>query len=142
MLTPTQRDERVLIVWSDSLDQIVPLVSEFEQKIMKLVWRCRPTPTTSSIVPSSGAPSIIGGSNVNLTEKHSQPIVDAATAVLEATEKAKPKPKKRGCWGWGGQKDVPASGAADPEKAGPQPRPVRLFAPFYGGLGLGLSVCE
>ncbi|KAF8346389.1 glycosyl transferase family group 2-domain-containing protein [Amanita rubescens] len=54
------RDERVLIVWSDSLDLVVPQCKEFEEKLMKLIWRSRPATSASSIRgtnPSSLSPS-------------------------------------------------------------------------------------
>jgi hypothetical protein len=42
------RDERVMLIWSESLDRIIPLCQEFEEKLIKLLWRSRPPLNTSS----------------------------------------------------------------------------------------------
>ncbi|KAJ7025944.1 glycosyl transferase family group 2-domain-containing protein [Mycena alexandri] len=160
------RDERVLIVWSDDIDNIVPLCSDFEEKLMKLVWRSRSTRGISSSSPSiitsgsasaSVAPSTTA-SDVNLTHRvgagpgtGSMPSVAeavsaAVAAVPQTSEKAT---KKTGFLGWswrlGSKVSVPLT-PTDLEKQGPAEdggraaRPIRLFAPFYGGLGAGLSL--
>jgi len=150
MTTPiVQRDERVLIVWADELDRIVPLCAEFEEKIMKLVWRSRPpapsvvTSTTNSVTPSATA------SNVNLNEKGPiRPIAvtDTAVAVALAGKQisgaAEESPAKNRRWSWRLSKKKPSTVISDDlEKAsaGRKARPIRLFAPVYGGLGLGLA---
>jgi hypothetical protein len=33
-----QHGERVLVVWADDPDSIIPLVQDFENKLIKLVW--------------------------------------------------------------------------------------------------------
>jgi hypothetical protein len=143
-----KRDERVLIVWADELDRIVPLCAEFEEKIMKLVWRTRPpapsivTTTTNSVNPSTT------GSNVNLNEKTPiTPVTDAAVAVVLAGKEipgaADEPPASTWKWSWRLSKKRPSAVISDDlEKgsAGREARPIRLFAPVYGGLGLGLSV--
>lgn len=40
-----------MIIWSESLDRIIPLCQEFEERLIKLLWRSRPlinTPSASS----------------------------------------------------------------------------------------------
>ncbi|CAA7264548.1 unnamed protein product [Cyclocybe aegerita] len=145
------RDERVLIVWSDDLDQIVPLCHDFEDKMMKLAWRGRnhhPTPSVITSVSNSSAPSTTA-SNVNLTDRTRISVTvaeaAAATAALAEEEKdtapaATPAPvATKSWWGWklGSKKATQAS--TDPEKAR-QARPIRLFAPLYAGMGFGLSL--
>ena len=118
---------------------------------MKLIWRSRPATGASSIGgtnPSSVSPSI-AGSNINLTEKPR--ISGLGTPEPGATEKEKesaptptPAPRKRKWWGWKlSEKGAPPP-KSDEEKAhsGPQPRPIRLFAPAYNGFGAALSLCE
>lgn len=122
---------------------------------MKLVWRSRHH-TSASIITSasnSSAPST-AASNVNLNEKTTRSsitvpdaaVVTAALAEKEAssTTPAPESPPKKKSWGWGWKlsSKKPASVSSDPEKSAAQARPIRLFAPIYGGLGLGLSVCE
>jgi len=141
------RDERVLIVWADELDRIIPLCTEFEEKIMKLVWRSRPpapsivTSTTNSVAPSTTA------SDVNLNEKGpiTSAVTDTAVAeVLAAKEisATAEEPASRSKWSWRLSKkrpSVPISDDLEKGPAGREARPIRLFAPVYGGLGLGLS---
>ena len=146
-----QRDERVLIVWSDELDQIIPLSNEFEEKIMKHVWRTRTHEQTPSLLTSasnSSYPSATA-SNVNLAEKPRGSVTvaeaAAATAVLAEREKttvSTSPAKKFWGWGWKLSSEKSSKGASDPEKASSrQARPIRLFAPLYGGLGSGLALC-
>ncbi|KAF9524935.1 glycosyl transferase family group 2-domain-containing protein [Crepidotus variabilis] len=42
------RDERVLIIWSESLDRIVPLCQDIEERLIKLLWRSRPSHAAAS----------------------------------------------------------------------------------------------
>jgi hypothetical protein len=47
-----------MVIWSESLDRIIPLCQDFEERLIKLLWRARPVvPTTSN---SSGSPSAAG----------------------------------------------------------------------------------
>ncbi|KDR73048.1 hypothetical protein GALMADRAFT_746548 [Galerina marginata CBS 339.88] len=152
------RDERVLIVWSDDLDQIVPLCSEFEDKLMKLVWRSRNRAATSSIITSASnsSPPSTTASNVNLNEKSASTrvsvtvaeaaVVTAALAQKESVSEPVPvavsPPKKSWGLGWKLSKKKASVESSDPEKGpgGAQPRQIRLFAPLYGGIGFGLSL--
>ncbi|PFH51644.1 hypothetical protein AMATHDRAFT_191111 [Amanita thiersii Skay4041] len=68
------RDERVLVVWSESIDHIVPTCHEFEERLIKLLWRSRTahaggSTNTSSLYhgnSGSAAPSIVEGSSEGL----------------------------------------------------------------------------
>ncbi|KAH8096816.1 glycosyl transferase family group 2-domain-containing protein [Cristinia sonorae] len=51
------RDERVLVVWSDSIDTIIPTCNEFDERLIKLLWRSRP--------PAFGAPSSVSSHQAN-----------------------------------------------------------------------------
>ena len=143
-----------MVIWSDDLDHIVPLCTEFEEKMMKLIWRSRNQATASIItsVSNSSVPSTTA-SNINLNEKASAQtsVVVAATAALAEKETvetieavvvpATPE-KKKSRWGWKLAKKSTPAPPVDPEKGStPQTRPIRLFAPLYGGLGVGLSIC-
>lgn len=122
---------------------------------MKLVWRSRNQATASIItsVSNSSVPSTTA-SNVNLNEKASAQTsvvvaeAAAATAALVGKETVEPAvvpaapEKKKSRWGWRLSKKSAPAPPVDPEKGStPQPRPIRLFAPLYGGLGVGLSIC-
>ncbi|KAJ7850100.1 glycosyl transferase family group 2-domain-containing protein [Mycena leptocephala] len=159
------RDERVLIVWSDDIDNIVPLCADFEEKLMKLVWRSRTRSThgsasvitsgsigtasaTASVAPSTSASTTASDVNLASTDPGKMASVAEAAAVIQSqSEKAT---AKKG-WGWSwklsSKKSASATKGGDPEKGanavsetGREARPIRLFAPIYGGLGAGLSV--
>ncbi|KAF7334603.1 Glyco-trans-2-like domain-containing protein [Mycena venus] len=147
------RDERVLIVWSDDIDSIVPLCADFEEKLMKLVWRARMNATSSSIltsgsvgtIPSATASVAPSTSDVNLqTEK--EKAAAQLPSVTEAAAQAQAGEKKKSKWSWKLGKRAAAASALAPadaekqESSGREERPIRLFAPFYGGLGAGLSL--
>ncbi len=54
-----QRDERVLVVWSDSIDTIVPTCYDFEDRLIKLLWRSRGA--TSHATSLSSRPASVNG---------------------------------------------------------------------------------
>ncbi|KAL7277979.1 hypothetical protein ACG7TL_007932 [Trametes sanguinea] len=128
------RDERVLVVWSYHLDTIIPTCRDFEDKLIKLVWKLRSggTSISSIILPSSNT-----SSDVNLNEKAPEEVSTKETsAPPQEPPKAKKKKRRCGALGyWITDKD-------DVEKnaEGPSPRPVRLFAPVYNGLGVAMSL--
>jgi hypothetical protein len=78
-----QRDECVLVVWSDDLDHIVPLCNEFEEKLMKLDRRARLVTSPSVITSDSTPVTSTTVSNVNLNEK-----ATAARVLVIVTEAA------------------------------------------------------
>ncbi|KAJ4476788.1 glycosyl transferase family group 2-domain-containing protein [Lentinula lateritia] len=137
------RDERVLIVWSDDLDKILSLCNDFENKLMKLVWRSRAVISgTPSLLSNSGSTSIppsTTASDVNLAEKPNSDSQISSVPSLPQEDR-KPNPKSRWNWAWGLTRKAAAT-PSDLEKGStPQPRPTRLLAPFYSGFGAGLSV--
>ncbi|KAF7760728.1 CAZyme family GT2 [Agaricus bisporus var. burnettii] len=139
------RDERVLVVWSDELDQIVPLCREFNDKLMKYIWDSRPiSHSVSTSIVTSIAPST-ATSKVNLNEKYLSPpplpLSEAVAVVASQTKKEdekKARPWKFLGWSW----TTSRTRDADVEKGpiGPAPRPIRLLAPFYGGAAAALSL--
>ena len=106
---------------------------------MKLVWRSR---QAASVSVSSGPPSVTPSttaSDVSLTA--ASKAKDAAAAVADAAaaavlaEREKPKPQSSWNFTW-------KLKSGDPEKqSSAQARPMRMFAPVYGGLGAALSIC-
>ncbi|OBZ72967.1 hypothetical protein A0H81_07224 [Grifola frondosa] len=124
------RDEWVLVVWSYNLDDIIPTCQDFDEKLIKLVWNRRFSYISNSPLASS-APS-----DLNLTEKIKE-IVDSKEVEVPLAKTRVKKKKNRHCGlgYWITFKD-------DVEKTaeGPSERPVRLFAPFYNGFGVALSI--
>ncbi|KAI0260587.1 glycosyl transferase family group 2-domain-containing protein [Gloeopeniophorella convolvens] len=137
------RDERVLVVWSDNLDTIIPICRDFEESLIKLVWAQRlslagltpgqslaATPAASTITSA-----INSASDVQLNEKAQETAVDVATPP---ETQAKPAPGGS-LWGWRIGSKARQAPRTDLEKGNADPRPTRYFAPVYGGLGLALS---
>ncbi|KAI0728334.1 glycosyl transferase family group 2-domain-containing protein [Fomitopsis betulina] len=126
------RDERVLVVWSYSLDTIIPTCRDFEDKLINLVWKNRPA--FGSLFSSTAPSTNVSDSDVNLNEKQQLEVTDKE--VSELAEK-KGKSKKRSCaifsyW-------VSAKADVDAEKTASN-RPIRLFGPVYGGFAAALSI--
>ena len=76
-----------MVVWSESLDRIIPLCQEFEERLIKLLWRSRPLHNSSSAssthnvgvassaghgnesllgCPVSGSVEVLSGPNANM----------------------------------------------------------------------------
>lgn len=56
------RDERVLVVWSDDLDAIIPACRDLEDRLIKLLWRSRPIGIPGTpMAASSYAGSVASG---------------------------------------------------------------------------------
>lgn len=134
-LTTVQRDERVMVVWTDDFDTIIPLAREFEEKLIKLVWKNR----LVFSAPNSAHQSLAAtSSDVRLYEK-------TDSDLPEPTARDKPPKKSKWRFGWKLSSKKPAPPKdEDPEKGAPEhiPRRMRYFAPFYNGLGCALSLCE
>lgn len=154
---PLQRDERVLIVWADNLDYIIPICRDFEDKLIKLVWRSRPATSSAASGITSGSIGSLGlspsasasPSTTNLSEKlvssGSAPSTPGNNGALSAAERAeetrKGQAKKKSNWfGWRVATKEEKMDEKGVEDGKPEPRPIRLFAPIYGGLGAGLSI--
>ena len=129
-----QRDERVLVVWSDNLDTIIPLCRELKKSLI------RHTVTSLSAGPSTSAtpaltPAVNQESGIELNEMTQR--------EGTSTEPPNVEPILGGSW-WGGiisPRVRPAPAPQDVEKGGASLRPVRYLGPFYSGLALALSTC-
>ena len=129
-----QRDERVMVIWTDDFDTIVPLTREFEEKLIKLVWQNRAAFSAPSSTVQTPADT---SSDIRLNEK-------AESSAPEPTARDKVPKKSRWKFGWKLSSRGPASPKdQDPEKGVPEytPRRMRMFAPFYNGFGCALSIC-
>ena len=126
-----------MVVWTDDFDTIIPLAREFEEKLIKLAWKNRLTRSApSSTYQSPTATS----SNVCLNEK-------AGSSISEATAHDGTQTTSKWSPGWKlfANRRAPVDPKdQDPEKGATasNPRPMRLFAPFYNGLGCALSLCR
>ncbi|KAF8824696.1 hypothetical protein HHX47_DHR7000464 [Lentinula edodes] len=71
------RSDHTLVVWAFSVDQVIPLWAEFEEKLIKYIWRTRSTPRRDSNTPGFFDPT---GSPV----MHTGSLPDLASTVTSA----------------------------------------------------------
>ncbi|KAF5344836.1 hypothetical protein D9757_014091 [Collybiopsis confluens] len=134
------RDERVLVVWSNDLDSIVPTVQDFDDRLIRLLWRSRPAPrtgTNSSLHTQSfiggsisGHDSVSGHSQGHVPTQGLLPPPESDTAAEARETKATRT--------WYGRKRITTT-SPSPSFIEP-PRKVALYAPIYNGLAAGLAV--
>ena len=120
------RDERVLIIWSDSLDSIIPTCQDFEERLIKLLWRSRTE--TNSPVPREGS-------------------ISAHTSEIHAPSESLHAPIRPKSWFTARfSSSVPSTPTTDPTKAfidHPPSQHIRkpaLYASLYNGLAAALSI--
>ena len=154
-----QRDERAVVLWSYSLETMIPLCKEFEEKLIKHIWRTR------SVASNGAAPSVVGSristapsaaastTALNFREKIAPP---SETEVRVEEVETKPElnntvsppapsapPPKRQWWSWRLEACPAPPPASDVEKGAPaKPRKLVLIGPIYAGFGAGLAACE
>ncbi|KAF8443806.1 glycosyl transferase family group 2-domain-containing protein [Boletus edulis BED1] len=124
------RDERVLVVWSDSLDTIIPIARDFEDRLIRLLWRNRPILTSSMISTPSAPTSLSGHSHFGIPqaqEKH-----------LESKSPSPTPPQFRRTWY--GRKVITSPSECEKGEQEPSQRTTVLYAPAYNGFAAGLSV--
>ncbi|KZT25599.1 hypothetical protein NEOLEDRAFT_1065128 [Neolentinus lepideus HHB14362 ss-1] len=140
------RDERVLVIWSESLDTIIPICRDFEDRLIKLLWRSRPNAhlaTSSSSHPNSLSGSVSGHSTTMFSPNAMPPprfstagskLGLGSSASLADPEKlpVDDQPSQKVKRTWYGRKRIVD---VDPDE-----RPVRIFAPIYNGLAAGLAL--
>ncbi|PVF94594.1 hypothetical protein CPB86DRAFT_776587 [Serendipita vermifera] len=135
------RDERVMVVWSDSVDDIIPSCLDLEGRLLKLVWKARHGSTmngssTNLNTLSRASMFGIGGSaaasrmslgmrkptgtttDIELTEKNSMADLNSGNEMSSTKE----------------IKELEAGGAT-----GPAPRPTKILAAIYIGIAVALS---
>ncbi|KAL0059149.1 hypothetical protein AAF712_014121 [Marasmius tenuissimus] len=131
------RDERVLIVWASALDNIIPTCQDFDERLIKLLWRSRPVASNVSSFTSSAPNSIIGHSSPSssLVNRPLQPeVASTPSSELAPAIGSTPKTAKKRTW-YG--KTVTVTKPSSPDS--PSPRPTLVYAPIYNGLAAGLA---
>ncbi|TFK24102.1 hypothetical protein FA15DRAFT_593031 [Coprinopsis marcescibilis] len=143
------RDERVMVIWSESIDRIVPLCQDFEERLIKLLWRSRPVIAAFSSAESR-APSLyrVHGGVVKGVfgelgrDPEGYDVVlgrERGVALDEKSGRGSERVAKRT---WYGKKYyVSTAGSESHELAeSDEKRPVKLYAPAYNGLAAGLAL--
>ncbi|KIL67128.1 hypothetical protein M378DRAFT_329332 [Amanita muscaria Koide BX008] len=139
------RNERALILWSYNLDQIIPLYKDFEEKLIKHIWRNRQnaTPQRSSVavnvIPAAADP--LDGSTNDLTGKPEDEteaqMSEKAKEVLESRAQTKAPSK---WWSWRLQPKDDALSDSEKAASSSSERKLILFGPFYAGCGAALAL--
>ncbi|KAG5652322.1 hypothetical protein H0H81_005435, partial [Sphagnurus paluster] len=94
------RDERVLVIWSDAIDRIVPACTEFEERLIKLLWHVQPSSQSSpqlSIPPQTPmSPEGLASARTSVEALASAPLSVAGPASRPASLRTKraPTPKR------------------------------------------------
>lgn len=156
----------MLVVWADGPHTIIPTCNDFEERLIKLLWRARPgfgtTPTPSSH-PASYADSASGHSLIPATRGSAAPSerrvplgrsTQGADATKENIEKAlakasnEPRAVRTVKHRWFGKRVVIEENRfPDPKDEielgyTSEKRPTMLFAALYNGIAAGLSLGE
>jgi len=116
-----------MVVWSDTVDDIISSVLDVEARLLKLVWKERPGSMTGPLIrasvsglrPHSSLPNKPVG-DIELTEKG--PMGSLVVPSQESLNVTKDKGLEEG--------------------AKVTPRPTRIIAPIYIGLATALSACK
>ncbi|KAG2019686.1 hypothetical protein CC2G_005101 [Coprinopsis cinerea AmutBmut pab1-1] len=148
------RDERSVVLWSYHLEHIIPLCKDFEEKLIKHIWRTRNIgrkPLESSINTTSlygGHSRQDSGADLNEKGEHGssadEVVADKEAKELEEQQQASAAQtkKKSGLWSWWrlGPRNVnPSPDETDAEKRKRKERKLILIGPVYAGLGAGLA---
>ncbi|KIK57287.1 hypothetical protein GYMLUDRAFT_204172 [Collybiopsis luxurians FD-317 M1] len=126
------RDERVLVIWSDSLHNIIPVYQDLEERLIKLLWRP---------APGSGTPTPIASSTTE-TE------IPTAFHPLSRDDLKAELAKQQGDIDedvGGGSNSTPSpresqNDAEALEDQAEEKRPVQILASVYTGVSAGLAL--
>ncbi|KAJ7254691.1 glycosyl transferase family group 2-domain-containing protein [Mycena haematopus] len=135
------RDERVLVVWSESLDAIIPTCHDFEDRLIKLLWRSRPTAPVSSNAGSL-AGSVFSHQSSSLPPQPYDPEKPARLVRPDSSaedEKLRTKTKVRRNW-YGKKVGLTTTTISPDVESGLRDRrEAKLYAPIYNGLAAGAA---
>ncbi|RDB23122.1 Glucans biosynthesis glucosyltransferase H [Hypsizygus marmoreus] len=130
------RDEGSLVLWSYHLEAMIPLCKEFDEKLIKYIWRTRKVARRSTLP--------VGAEQLQPTTSNtgSEQQLNEKTEDVEAkVEAANQKPTKRKWWSWKLQPRAVEASSSDPEKGGKKKeRKYILLGPLYAGCGAGLAM--
>lgn len=119
----------------------MPLCRDFEEKLIKHIWRTRTIARKESPSISSTSPSD-SNSDENLNEKPSDITqISKEQPTSEPTQLQSPPQHKWWSWRLNPKHKNAVSKRDDPEKKQAE-RKLVLLGPFYAGCGAALSACK
>lgn len=128
----------MLVLWSDDLDGIIPLCRDFEERLIKLVWRAR---GVVSVLPSELSSSI-DPSDDDLAEKSKEASSEPIPVVDKGYTSRGANATTKSLWKLFSWRSTRSEHVKDIEQAVPRSRHMRLIAPLYNGLGCALAICK
>ncbi|KAJ7234454.1 glycosyl transferase family group 2-domain-containing protein [Mycena rebaudengoi] len=148
-----------LTLWAPQIESIVPLCAEFEEKLIKYIWRNRASAIPSAVKRDSlAAPGLLDFSSSGTRTPHASAIrtanpFDSAEAVVTEKEEEQTKekdkeqakakaPTKILGWSWRLQPRPSApTGSSEKEGEGGQnkKRKLVMLGPIYAGCGAALA---
>lgn len=150
------RSDRSAILWSYSLETIIPLCKEFDEKLIKHIWRNRDslghrqTPSVLYYGSRSGSQSgglghPIGALSPSESQDQLDPKEKEAVAEELPVNTLPPAAKRPSVlrW-WRLDPRTPSNPPKDPEKGDlkKKERKLVLIGPIYAGCGAGLAACK
>ncbi|KAF9647641.1 hypothetical protein BDM02DRAFT_3169688, partial [Thelephora ganbajun] len=147
------RDERVLVVWAPSVETIISTCHDFEDRLIKLLWRSRPP--VASVEGAGSASNSVSGHSAQPNNPFQTPPVSRYSSVFgifpstpnpgltdsvqtprsSDPEKGVLVAKKKTKRTWYGKKYT-----VDVDPDAPTPRPTMVYACVYNGLAAGISL--
>jgi hypothetical protein len=116
---------------------MIPLCKEFEEKLIKHIWRTR-------TIARKPTPSIDTNASVAHSDANLDGLVPDTTEVSKEQPTTQPPPTPQRKW-WSWRLNPKDKGAApkesDPEKKREE-RKLVLLGPFYAGCGAALAACK
>ncbi|KAK7038697.1 hypothetical protein VNI00_010581 [Paramarasmius palmivorus] len=136
------RDERVLVIWSDSLHAIVPAYKDLEQRLVMLLWRGRGSAASPTLTaPSSTVGSVAGHASLLLTGRAPETETEKLHSVQDRdTSTPAPRTEMQSPDGIDDAKSEADSLESLGFDAAEQKRPVLLYASVYNGLAAALAL--
>ncbi|KAK0192967.1 glycosyl transferase family group 2-domain-containing protein [Armillaria mellea] len=136
------RNDDCVVLWAYAVDAIIPLCKDFEEKLIRYIWRTRGAPKRDTNTPPLLDPHSSMSSSANL-----QPITSSVSEVSEKEIPTQPPPaprKKSRWWSWKLDSSPPTNQPSDLEKAGGKRRQHKrknvLLGPFYAGCGAAMAL--
>lgn len=133
---------RFFFFWSGQSISPFSSCQDFDDRLIKLVWRSRPMGLRSRepSMLSMGAYSNPFDSQAAIlpTDSNTTPGTPESKENEDATKPEEHTPKKS-FFGWRSAK--PRAPAGDPENEMGMRRPTKVIAPIYNGLGVALALC-
>ena len=122
------RDEQLLVIWEENIDEILALCKKFESKVLRYIYRFRP-----GLTPASSRPTTIyARSSISFSgfqDEKETPM----SALPGAEDRWSPVD---------GPTPLDLEKAVAEDEGKKTTRSIILYAPFYCGLATAICICK